>query len=171
MREGWDDIAIRTFVGGGRQQAEPTATATEGNSWTSRFRVHTRGVRRGCRVLGRRQSALFFCQILLRLRRAAPGDHVADTVIFCRFLDTNRLHAGKPCHVWGLCSRLAWRCLTLLSRRHGIVLPSFTGMMILHRCFRRYDTASLAPFTGRALMIFRPGFALSSVVSFLNGLI
>jgi hypothetical protein len=29
-----------------------------------------------------------------------------------------------------------------------------------HRCRRRYDTASLAALTGRALMIFRAGFAL-----------
>ena len=39
-----------------------------------------------------------------------------------------------------------------------------------HRCFRRYDTASLAAFTGRALMIFRAGFALNIVGSFVNGL-
>src|SRR5262249_1002409 len=35
---------------------------------------------------------------------------------------------------------------------------------------RRYDTASLAAFTGRALMIFRAGFALNIVGSFVNGL-
>jgi hypothetical protein len=39
-----------------------------------------------------------------------------------------------------------------------------------HRCFRRYDTASLAAFTGRALMIFRAGFALNIVGAFVNGL-
>src|SRR5216683_2856001 len=33
-----------------------------------------------------------------------------------------------------------------------------------------YDTASLAAFTGRALMIFRAGFALKIVGSFVNGL-
>ncbi|HKD75894.1 MAG TPA: hypothetical protein VKB76_10375, partial [Ktedonobacterales bacterium] len=32
-----------------------------------------------------------------------------------------------------------------------------------YRCLRRYDTASLAAFTGRALMIFRAGFALNIV--------
>src|SRR5271157_1044400 len=36
--------------------------------------------------------------------------------------------------------------------------------------FERYDTASLAAFTGRALMIFRAGFALNIVGSFVNGL-
>src|SRR5260370_10636672 len=39
-----------------------------------------------------------------------------------------------------------------------------------HRCLRRYDTASLAAFTGRALMIFRAGFALNIVGSFVKGL-
>src|SRR6266851_8368532 len=38
------------------------------------------------------------------------------------------------------------------------------------RCFRRYDTASLAAFIGRALIIFRAGFALNIVGSFVNGL-
>src|SRR6516162_11776970 len=33
----------------------------------------------------------------------------------------------------------------------------------------RYATASLAAFTGRALMIFRAGFALNIVGSFVNG--
>src|SRR5205823_11532178 len=42
--------------------------------------------------------------------------------------------------------------------------------VIPRRCFRRYDTASLAAFTGRALMIFRAGFALNIVGSFVNGL-
>src|SRR5260370_8484391 len=46
-----------------------------------------------------------------------------------------------------------------------------TPAVIPHRCFRRYDTASLAAFTGRALMIFRAGFALNIVGSFANGLI
>src|ERR1700751_4893065 len=41
---------------------------------------------------------------------------------------------------------------------------------MLHRCFRRYDTASLAAFTGRALMIFRAGFAVNIAGSFVNGL-
>jgi hypothetical protein len=36
--------------------------------------------------------------------------------------------------------------------------------------FRRYKIASLAAFTGRALMIFRAGFALNIVGSFVNGL-
>ena len=39
-----------------------------------------------------------------------------------------------------------------------------------HRCFRRYATASLAAFTGRALMIFRAGLALNIAGSFVNGL-
>src|SRR5712691_5178696 len=38
------------------------------------------------------------------------------------------------------------------------------------RYFRRYDTASLTAFTGRALTIFRAGFALNIVGSFVNGL-
>jgi hypothetical protein len=38
------------------------------------------------------------------------------------------------------------------------------------RHWRRYDTASLAAFTGRALTIFRAGFALNIVGSFVNGL-
>jgi hypothetical protein len=42
--------------------------------------------------------------------------------------------------------------------------------VILHRRLRRYDIASLAAFTGRALMIFRAGFALNTVGSFVNGL-
>ena len=45
---------------------------------------------------------------------------------------------------------------------------------VIHRTtlavLRRYDTASLAAFTGRALMIFRAGFALNTVGSFVNGL-
>src|SRR5260370_16159206 len=45
-----------------------------------------------------------------------------------------------------------------------------TPAVIPHRCFRRYDTASLAAFTGRALTIFRAGFALNIVGSFVNGL-
>src|SRR5260370_5066603 len=45
-----------------------------------------------------------------------------------------------------------------------------TPAVIPHRCFRRYDTASLAAFTGRALMIFRAGFALNIVGSFVKGL-
>jgi hypothetical protein len=48
--------------------------------------------------------------------------------------------------------------------------PRTTLAVILHRCFRRYDTASLAAFTGRALMILRAGFALNIVGSFVNGL-
>jgi hypothetical protein len=36
--------------------------------------------------------------------------------------------------------------------------------------FRPYDTAPLAAFTGRALMIFRAGFALNVVGSFVKGL-
>src|ERR1700693_802998 len=36
--------------------------------------------------------------------------------------------------------------------------------------FRRYDTATLAAFTGRALTILRAGFALKIVGSFVNGL-
>src|SRR6266436_9021103 len=41
---------------------------------------------------------------------------------------------------------------------------------LLPRSLRRYDTASLAAFTGRALTIFRAGFALNIVGSFVNGL-
>src|SRR5580700_11275983 len=41
---------------------------------------------------------------------------------------------------------------------------------MLRRWCRRYYTASLAAFTGRALMIFRAGFALNTVGSFGNGL-
>ena len=49
--------------------------------------------------------------------------------------------------------------------------PTHTRLAVkLNRCFRRYDTASLAAFTGRALMIFRAGFALNIVGSFVNGL-
>jgi hypothetical protein len=36
--------------------------------------------------------------------------------------------------------------------------------------FAGYDTASLTAFTGRALIIFRAGFALNIVGSFVNGL-
>src|ERR1700682_5928263 len=50
-----------------------------------------------------------------------------------------------------------------------VVHPT-TLAVVLHRCLRRYDTASLAAFTGRALMIFRAGFALNTVGSFVNGL-
>src|SRR5215468_7927505 len=38
-----------------------------------------------------------------------------------------------------------------------------------HQCRRRYVTASLAALTGRALMIFRAGFALNIVGSFVKG--
>ena len=41
---------------------------------------------------------------------------------------------------------------------------------ICPRAIDVYDTASLAAFTGRALMIFRAGFALNIVGSFVNGL-
>src|ERR1019366_6300896 len=56
------------------------------------------------------------------------------------------------------------------SLRCRSVVHRTTLAVILHRCFRRYDTASLAAFTGRALMIFRAGFALNIVGSFVNGL-
>src|SRR2546430_7191202 len=56
------------------------------------------------------------------------------------------------------------------SLRRRSVVHRTTLAVILHRCFRRYDTASLAAFTGRALMIFRAGFALNIVGSFVNGL-
>jgi len=36
--------------------------------------------------------------------------------------------------------------------------------------FSGYETASLAAFTGRALVILRAGFALNTVGSFVNGL-
>src|SRR6266853_2842257 len=45
-----------------------------------------------------------------------------------------------------------------------------TPAVMLPRSLRRYDTASLAAFTGRALTIFRAGFALNIVGSFVNGL-
>jgi hypothetical protein len=45
-----------------------------------------------------------------------------------------------------------------------------TLAIIHHQFFRPYETASLAAFTGRALMIFRAGFALNTVGSFVNGL-
>ena len=56
------------------------------------------------------------------------------------------------------------------SLRCRSVVHRTTLAVTLHPCFRRYDTASLAAFTGRALMIFRAGFALNIVGSFVNGL-
>src|SRR5258708_8090780 len=58
------------------------------------------------------------------------------------------------------------RPITLASKRGA---PRHTGRHA-HRCRRRYDTASLAALTGRALMIFRAGFALNIVGSFVKGL-
>src|SRR5258708_24501546 len=58
------------------------------------------------------------------------------------------------------------RPITLASKRGA---PRHTGRHA-HRCRRRYDTASLAALTGRALMIFRAGFALNIVGSLVNGL-
>src|SRR4029077_17443866 len=52
---------------------------------------------------------------------------------------------------------------TRASLRCRSVVHRTTLAVILHPCFRRYDTASLAAFTGRALMIFRAGFALNSM--------
>jgi hypothetical protein len=56
------------------------------------------------------------------------------------------------------------------SLRRRSVVQHTTLAIKLHRCFRRYDIASLAAFTGRALMIFRAGLALNIVGSFVNGL-
>jgi hypothetical protein len=50
-------------------------------------------------------------------------------------------HAGRNGFLYTLQRRSVVHCTTLA--------------VLLHRCFRRYDTASLAAFTGRALMIFR----------------
>jgi hypothetical protein len=54
------------------------------------------------------------------------------------------------------------------SLRRRSVVQRTTLAVKLHRCLRRYDTASLAAFTGRALMIFRAGFALNIVGSFVH---
>jgi hypothetical protein len=64
------------------------------------------------------------------------------------------------------------RCMSGLADHSGVgVWSKHTTLAIkLHRCFRRYDIASLAAFTGRALMIFRAGLALNIVGSFVNGL-
>jgi hypothetical protein len=56
------------------------------------------------------------------------------------------------------------------SLRRRSVVQHTTLAIKLHRCFRRYDIASLGAFTGRALMIFRAGLALNIVGSFVNGL-
>jgi hypothetical protein len=47
--------------------------------------------------------------------------------------------------------------------------PSHHAAVRLNRCLR-YNIASFAAFTGRALMIFRAGFALNIVGSFVKGL-
>jgi hypothetical protein len=72
------------------------------------------------------------------------------------FVDNNPFYAE---HEW-----------TRGSLQRRSVVHCATLAVLLHRCFRRHDTASLAAFTGRALMIFRAGFALNTVGSFVNGL-
>src|SRR6266849_57842 len=72
------------------------------------------------------------------------------------FIDDDSFYAGHD------------RTRGLLQRPR--VIHRTTLAVILHRCLRRYDTASLTAFTGRALMIFRAGFALNIVGSFVNGL-
>src|ERR1700674_1386153 len=72
------------------------------------------------------------------------------------FIDDDSFYAGHD------------RTRPLLQRQR--VIHRTTLAVILHRRLRRYDTASLAAFTGRALMIFRAGFALNIVGSFVNGL-
>src|SRR3974377_1142062 len=60
--------------------------------------------------------------------------------------------------------------MTGLADYSGVSASSIALAVILHRRIRRYDTASLAAFPGRALMIFRASFALNTVGSFVNGL-
>src|SRR4029450_10984048 len=63
------------------------------------------------------------------------------------------------------------RAQIICSLRDFLLLTSFRhGSANLPRAIDVYDTASLAAFTGRALMIFRAGFALNIVGSFVNGL-
>src|ERR1700680_1915432 len=68
------------------------------------------------------------------------------------FIDDDSLYAGHD------------RTRRLLQRQR--VIHRTTLAVILHRRLRRYDTASLAAFPGRALMIFRAGFALNTVRAF-----
>src|SRR5260370_29860211 len=55
-------------------------------------------------------------------------------------------------------------------RYRNMVHRATLAVLLLRRCLRRHDTGSFAAFTGRALMIFRSGFALNIVGSCVYGL-